>query len=205
MCVCTTVCVCITGSNLLIKMQILHHGIFVLSQSLFLRTPVGSQEPRLADQRHDSHPPVDASSRLGRQEGHHLQHLLPALRRQRRRRQHGPVRALRAGPALHPTAARPDRHLGGGAGLCDARQLHVPRRGRERSLLAGRGSATAGERHRQHASHWWVAALSSSAALAFFSDHLNGSVGQDLQLVPITGLVDPRQLLLSLLNVGWIS
>lgn len=171
----------------------------------FFRTPVGSQEPRLADQRHGSHPPVDASSRLGRQEGHHLQHLLPALRRQRRRQQRGPVRALRAGPALHPTAARPDRHLCGGARLCDARQLHVPRRGREWSLLAGRGSATAGECHRQHASCWWVAVLSSSAAFAFLlSVHLNGSVGQDLQLVPIRGLVDPRQLLLSLLNVGWI-
>lgn len=31
---------------------------------------------------------------------------------------------------------------------------------------------------------------------------LNGSVGQDLRLVPIRGLVDPRQLLLSVLIVG---
>lgn len=34
------------------------------------------------------------------------------------------------------------------------------------------------------------------------SVRLNGSVGQDLRLVPIRGLVDPRQLLLFVLNVG---
>lgn len=120
--------------------------------SLFFRTPVSSQEPGLVDQRHGSHPSVAASSRLGREEGHHVQHLLPALRRKRRRQQHGPVRAVRAGSALHPPAARPDRHIRGNIRLCDARQLHFPRRGRERRLCTGRGRATTGERHRQHTS-----------------------------------------------------
>lgn len=145
----------------------IHHQIIVLTQSLFFRTSVGSQEPGLVDQWHGSHPPVDASSRLRRQEGHYLQHLLPALRWKCQPQQHDPVRALWAGPALHPPAARPDWHLCGNTRLCDARQLHFPRRGRERSLFAGSGSATTGERHRQHTSHWWVAVLLSSAASAF--------------------------------------
>lgn len=115
----------ITDTDLLIFskdiVQIHHHQIIVLSQSLFFRASVGSQEPGLVDQRHGSHPPVDASSWLGRQEGHYLQHLLPALRWKRQRQQHGPVRALRAGPALHPPAARPDWHLCGNTRLWDAR------------------------------------------------------------------------------------
>lgn len=124
-------------------------------RSLFFRASVGSQEPGVVDQRYSPYPPVDASSRLGRQEGRHLQHLLPALRwKPRRRRWHGPVRALRARPALHPPAPRPDRHLRGNIRLCDARQLHFPRGGGERRLCAGRGRAATGEHHRQHAPCW---------------------------------------------------
>lgn len=142
------------------------------------RASLRPQEPGLAGQRHGPLPAVDASQRLGRQEGRHLQRAVPAVRRSGRRQRRHAVRALRAGPALHPQAARPDRHVGGHSGLRHARQLHLPRGGGERRLGPGLGCALAGQRQHQHSSSRYVAGSSGCDLFVFFAEVKKLSLGE---------------------------
>lgn len=127
------------------------------SNYFLLRASVSSQKPGLINQRHSSLPAVDASCWYGRQEGHHLQHPVPALWWKRWQQWGDTVWAVWAGPEVHPTATWSDRYLGGNNRFCDARQLHLPCRGCERRLWAGRGSAITGECYRHHTPSRWVA------------------------------------------------
>lgn len=127
----------------------------------FFRASVSSQEPGLSDQWHGSLLAVDASWWHRRQEGHHLQHLVSALWRQRGRQWRDSVRAMRDRTAVHSAAPRPDRDFCGNTRFCNAHQLHLPRRSRERCLWTSSVCTLSGECYCQYTSSRWVAVLSN--------------------------------------------
>lgn len=126
---------------------------------IVFRASFSSQEPGLNDQWHGSLPAVAASERYRRQEGHHLQHPVPALWWKWRRHWCDTVWAMWARPAVHPTAPWSDWYICGDTRFCNARQLHLPCRGHEWRLWAGCGCTPAGKCYRQHTPSWWVAEL----------------------------------------------